>query len=325
MVAKDIITRTGAQVVTAENGKAALKLASQGFDLIFMDIQMPEMDGYQTAAALRSRRETRHTPIVAMTAGVFEDDRQRCFEAGMNDFLMKPVTPESVANILRKWLRHKLKKEERPVSLRREKDTGLLSGFVQGFSGIDAEDAIKRFGEKGEFFIQLLSDFVSKYSDASGEIRHDLEAGHLKKALEKVHTLKGVAANLSAVSLKKKCELLEEKARSGNLQEALEILNSIHQELEALARYLDAFKNTRPAEGLPGNFEGIEGLLERLDALLEANDIESDLVWEQLKPALAEKALFSEIERIELSMGDLDFGEARKQVQEIRAILAQRI
>ncbi len=330
MVAKDIITRTGAQVVTAENGKAALKLADQNFDLIFMDIQMPEMDGYQTAAALRSRKETRHTPIVAMTAGVFEDDRQRCFEAGMNDFLMKPVTPESVATVLRKWLGHKLQKEEKPACSGGGKDASFWAGVIEGFYGIDAGDALERFGERGDFFVHLLSDFVSKYSDVAEKIGHDLEAGKLKKVLESVHSLKGVAANLSAVSLKKNCEFLEREVRSGNVQEAQEILNVLRQEMESLSESFGAFQKTYSAgelstslnEELLGKADGIEGLFNKLDALLASNDIESDLVWEQLKPALTEIVPSREIERLELSIGDLNFEEARKHLRDIRTLLA---
>jgi CheY-like chemotaxis protein len=104
-VAVRMLEKIGCRVDVAANGAEALRKAAQSpFDVIFMDCQMPEMDGYKATAAIRcSEGRSRHTPIVAMTAHAMQGDRERCLQAGMDDYLPKPVRKEAFSEILQKW------------------------------------------------------------------------------------------------------------------------------------------------------------------------------------------------------------------------------
>ncbi|MEW5884945.1 MAG: response regulator, partial [Armatimonadota bacterium] len=106
-VAARLLERLGHEVDCACNGKEALGMAQMNsYDLIFMDVQMPEMDGYAATAAIREWQQ-RHgiaTPIIAMTAHAMEGDREKCLEAGMDDYLSKPVTLNRLADMLERWL-----------------------------------------------------------------------------------------------------------------------------------------------------------------------------------------------------------------------------
>jgi CheY-like chemotaxis protein len=103
-LAKIVLTRMRCTVDTAGNGREAVaKALSKPFDIIYMDCQMPDMDGYEATKEIRSRL-TRHVPIMAITASVMESDRQRCLAAGMDDFLSKPFTHQQLATLLRRWL-----------------------------------------------------------------------------------------------------------------------------------------------------------------------------------------------------------------------------
>lgn len=94
------------QVTKAVNGKMALDMIEDngGFDLVLMDIMMPEMDGYETTKRLRENPKYRNLPVIALTAKAMKDDRQKCIDAGANDYLAKPVNVDKLLSLMRVWL-----------------------------------------------------------------------------------------------------------------------------------------------------------------------------------------------------------------------------
>ncbi|MCA6216722.1 response regulator [Ideonella sp. B7] len=104
LVAAELLRRAGAQVDVAENGREAVAMARAGsHDLVLMDMQMPELDGVQATQALRQHLDACRLPIIAMSASVLAEDRQRCLEAGMNDFVAKPFDPEALFAVVERW------------------------------------------------------------------------------------------------------------------------------------------------------------------------------------------------------------------------------
>jgi CheY-like chemotaxis protein len=106
MVAVDNLTMLGYRVDTARNGAEAVRLATaKPYQAILMDCQMPTMDGYTATAQLRQREQAgQHIPIIAMTAGALAEDRQRCLDAGMDDYLAKPIDPRQLYAALSRWI-----------------------------------------------------------------------------------------------------------------------------------------------------------------------------------------------------------------------------
>ncbi len=336
MVARDIISRTGASVVTAENGRVALSLADGKFDLVLMDIQMPEMDGYETANALRAKEDMRDIPIIAMTAGVFEDDRQRCLNAGMNDFLLKPVTPEGLTSILKKWLRKPADMEAglQEISSGREVSEGqpVWDGDIQG---IDVDDVDKRFQGNMELFLDALGKFVSRYGNFRNEVSQKLKSGQHEEVLDLIHSLKGVAANLSATGVYAGCIAMEAPIREGRMEHAMELLDEVQDSIDAISiSFTRISKGSKDVAWEEKQQAGSEvdqafqtetsSLLYRLDEFLALDDIDAEVLWNQLRTLIAGKVPSELITKMDLAMQDLDFEAAREHLHAIRDVIKNR-
>ena len=106
MLITRILEKHGCKVASAANGKEAVTMVKKHpYDIVFMDCQMPEMDGFEATKHIREEEDARrHTPIVALTADAMSGDREKCLNAGMDDYLNKPIKPEQITEMLKKWI-----------------------------------------------------------------------------------------------------------------------------------------------------------------------------------------------------------------------------
>lgn len=113
-----MLEKSGFVVHIAADGRAALELVvTQRYQAIFMDCHMPELDGYQTTAEIRRQEgSSRHVPIIAMTANTMTGDRERCLEAGMDDYITKPVDRRNLNEVIARWIRHKEAASHPPIA-----------------------------------------------------------------------------------------------------------------------------------------------------------------------------------------------------------------
>ena len=185
-VAMEILINAGAVVNLANNGQEAVAAAfEKSYDLILMDVQMPVMDGYEATALIRNNEKLRGIPIVAMTAHAMSGAKTQCLEAGMDDYISKPIDNEVMLNTIGRWVELRT-----PQSIQR-----IASMTIQG---VDMEKAMVRLNGNIELYMQLLRDFVDEYVTFAEDIKMMLCDGDLDNAERMVHTLKGTAGNLSA-------------------------------------------------------------------------------------------------------------------------------
>jgi len=196
---------------------------------------MPVMDGLAATRAIRRLPGTGVVPIVAMTANVLQQDRERCFEAGMNDYLAKPIEPAQLTAALQRWIKPRGAAAGQPVA-----DTGGPAGLALEIDGLDVEGALRRVAGNAPFLLSLLRRFVDNNRHAVAEIDHLLETGDCAGAERRAHTLKGVAATLGATRVQQAASELEAALRADpGSAEAAQRLATLGAVLVSLCAALD--------------------------------------------------------------------------------------
>jgi two-component system sensor histidine kinase/response regulator len=203
-IAVAMLANTGLEVDLAGDGQQAVaKATSTAYDLILMDLRMPVMDGLAATSAIRAHPGCATVPILAMTANAFSDDKERCREAGMNDFIGKPVNPESLLAMLMKWLPDQEgaltpRPASPPPAAGRYDD---LLRRLKEIPGFDAELGLDNLDHSLETYIPLLGKYVGHYRDEMKICCEHLDARNVAEARQFVHSLKGAAAFLGAVRI----------------------------------------------------------------------------------------------------------------------------
>ena len=204
-VACELLENFGLNVEVANQGIEAIeRVKNGGYDLIFMDIQMPEMDGLEATRRIR-QQGFKEVPIIAMTAHAMTGDREKSLQAGMNDHIAKPIDPELLYQMLLHWLKEDL--SERLLDKHAE-DSELV--YLPDYSElIDFDKGLQRVGGNRRFFRKLLKDFYANHSDDDEQICLAIKEQRFKDAERLIHTLKGVAGTIGAEKLQDSAVILE--------------------------------------------------------------------------------------------------------------------
>ncbi len=238
-VAVGMLRRLGCRVDVASNGLDALAhLARVPFDLVFMDCEMPEMDGYEATGEIRRREEPpRRTPIVAMTAHAMEGDREKCLSAGMDDYVTKPLELAALGAVLERW-RH-------PAADRAAtRDDAAGAAPVPEASGLDAERlarwrAILDAGGDPSLSSRVIETFVADAATRLATLRQAVAEEEYDTARAVAHTLRGSCANLGAARLAEVLQTVERRATGGAATAGVDrLVAEAHEEFRRLTRDL---------------------------------------------------------------------------------------
>ncbi|KUG27212.1 hypothetical protein ASZ90_002941 [hydrocarbon metagenome] len=258
LVAGEILADAGIVASMAEDGPQALDMAArEAFDLIFMDVSMPGMDGYETARKIRALPQGERTPIVAMTAHVLPGDRQRCLDAGMNDYLSKPLDRQQLFAVIAKWTGPKPLQdaalEGHAAPFPDDSGAGPLSdeALLRRIPGLDVDEGLYRLGGKAGIFRSILAGFAASGREYLGQIRQAMAQGLAGPARDVAHKLAGAAGNISAVEVRDLAWAMEESLDSGRLEEAGVLLESLTRAMEAVAGGIEGMETPERSPAAP--------------------------------------------------------------------------
>jgi len=233
-----LLEKNGHTAKIVGDGRAVLTaLEEQSFDLILMDLQMPEMDGLEATLIIRKReRKNQHLPIIAMTAHVMQGDRERCLEAGMDGYISKPIQPQQLFEVIDRFTQGVSQNHQQVQEVRSESKVFDLHGLLA------------RVDDDSELVYELVQLFLEDCPQRIKMIQSALENQDVEQLAQAAHTLKGSAGNLCAHNLAEAARHLEMLARNNDLQTAPVPFVKLQQEMSRLQMVLKEFRLTEGSE-----------------------------------------------------------------------------
>jgi signal transduction histidine kinase/ActR/RegA family two-component response regulator/HPt (histidine-containing phosphotransfer) domain-containing protein len=315
-VIKERLSKLNLQVTLAENGQVALDcLRDTTFDLIFMDLQMPVMDGYQAAREIREFDAK--TPIVALSAAVLLEDKARATEAGMTDYLAKPIEVQKLLSCLIRYLGQPKQVKADNSSVKRSAKLDL--------PGFDTEGALKRMGNNVDMYQQVLLTFREQLEQNRLEIPKMIEHQAWSSVILALHSLKGVASNLGAESLQACLNEMEAEAKQQSIEfETLaqfEVL--VDQAIESIAAMPlenHTSHNEKPDLTQQEMFDLIDDLIKHLEQSDWIGHDRLEYLLENLPISLKDGYLIPVSQAVEQTM---DYQQAADLLRQLRQELSE--
>jgi two-component system sensor histidine kinase/response regulator len=318
-VALQLLRHARFNVDLAENGRVALeRLQAHDYALVLMDMQMPVMDGIEATRALRRVPGLARLPVVAMTANVQPADRQRCLDAGMSDFLGKPIEPDLLWQSLLKWIPALHVIAPSLATTVAPDAVAPAPTFDLGVPGIDSGPALRRMLGSTELYFATLRKFCKLQANMSEAVRMALDADDWETAQRQVHTLKGVAGSVGATILTTAAAALEkaigERLPRADLDEHIGVIDAQLSELIAAVR---AKVPAPPATPL-SDIAASAAALDELERLLSESNPEAMAWLDRNAGALQGTLPAARLTEVEAAVQACDLDDALRLLREAR-------
>ena len=274
LVAKGLMKEFGLQIEVASNGDEAIDMLrheeDEYFQLVLMDCEMPIMDGYDATRGIRSGNAGAHhkeIPIVAMTANVMQGIREKCKAAGMDDYLAKPIEPELLRSKLQEWL---LGENTDPQQTIEKPEINITEPELEVW---DNKAALKRLMGDEVLLMSVLDAFISDIPVRLEELQQALDAGDYDQVYRSAHNIKGVAGNLSGLSLQQQAALVEDAAKEENMDQLIVLVPVLQQAHQQLMDCFKAYKlDQKPEASSVISDEELITRLQKLEGRLQKSD-----------------------------------------------------
>jgi signal transduction histidine kinase/ligand-binding sensor domain-containing protein/HPt (histidine-containing phosphotransfer) domain-containing protein len=303
---------TKANVDVAENGLIALdKLSNNNYDLVLMDIQMPEMDGITATLEIRKQDKYKDLPIIAMTAHAMPDELNKCLDVGMNEYFNKPIDPKALFSLMARYLNDKVNKtdkaqakEKLPELLVAQTEKTLLERIAL-LHGINSEKAVSAMGGRHQLYEKLVMDFHKSTGNLSQEIKEAYQQNDFETMYRLVHSLKSNSAYIGAYRLAELSAALEKEIKN-KPESCLSAMEALITELQSVMSALSTLSECNDDSSVeqantPINNEQLTSLLNSLSCLLKEENAQA----EDLLPQLLEYTDGSRFHKLAMHIVDL--------------------
>jgi PAS domain S-box-containing protein len=330
-VATELLQSAGAIVTVANHGGEAVGILTAGdqappFDMVFMDLQMPEMDGHTAARLIRAQPRLQGLPIIAMTAHALVEEHQRCLDAGMNDHVSKPIDPDALFSTLLRWAKPRRGQAVEPQATTAKAADEVI---LPEIAGINQADGLKRVVGNKRLYRDLLAQFAAKQCDSAAQISAALESGDLKLAERVAHTVKGVAGNMGIGQVFAAAEKLEGAIReSGAVEPELleEFTLVLSRQVQAIRQAMREVTQDQPLSEVRVkdlDARAASAAIAHLRALLESSDGDAVEAFSAVETILAGTIPKSHLDALNTTISDFDFEEALSKLDEIAEDMAR--
>jgi len=243
-VARGILNMVNLVVDVANNGQEAVDaLKAKTYDAVLMDVQMPVLDGYAATQAIReSGADYKAIPIIAMTAHAMAGDREKSLEAGMTDYVTKPIDPDQLYNTLIKWIEPADRVVPEPPT--RDAAPGEAkpeSQPIADLPGIKLKEGLTRIGGNMALYRKILTRFLDDYPQTRSEIEAAIEGNDQELAQRLAHTIKGVAGNIGATELQASAADVEKTIKQGEHEKLDGLLDTFDETLKTVLNSVESF------------------------------------------------------------------------------------
>jgi len=327
IVASELLGNEGALVDIAPGGTFALAMLEQQpdkYDLVLMDIQMPDMDGYETTRRIRSKAAMLTLPIVAMTANAMQSDKQACLDSGMNDHVAKPFAIDALVQTILKWSKTPVDPSLLVVAIQQPLlNPALVDAALQ--HGVQLNSALNRLGNSVSVYHKTLKSFVTELDAALIKLKAGPAALTEKELYLLAHSLKGSASSLGIVRLSEPAAAIEQSIKQKTALDLPKALAKFVADAEAFASFAPVLlAETAPAEDepialMPSDTEMSE-LLGQLQSSLQSFNMSALDQFTELKGAL--HSLNPEwVSKLESALDQLNFIQALQYTEQYQTLL----
>ena len=324
-VATELLQSAGASVSIANHGGDAVRILIEGeqpppFDIVFMDLQMPQMDGFTATRLLRARPQLQGLPIIAMTAHAMVEEQQQCFEAGMNGHVSKPIDPDALFTTLMRWVKPR---KGQAVETEARTAIALEDTALPEMEGVDVAAGLRRVAGNKRLYLDLLARFAAQQANAGAQIAAAIESGDRKSAESIAHMVEGVAGNIGLGQVFTAAEKLERAIHQ--MDPAVPVL--VEEFDRVMSRQVRAIQQAMPDAAPHESTDSQAGAvcdasartaaIAHLRLLLESSEADAAEAFLVLEKALAGTVDQTRLSALRSAVSEFDFDGALLKLNEV--------